>query len=50
MKKEFFFNSLGIENKLLVKFKNINKFIFNRVGMKDKFFNSLETKNELLKV
>ena len=25
MKKEFFFNSLGMENKLLVKFKDINK-------------------------
>ena len=36
-----------MKNKFLVKFKNINKNIFNNLEMKDELFNSLEMKNKL---
>ena len=50
MKKEHFLNNLGMKNKLFVKFKDINKNMFNTLGMKNELFNSLRTKNELFKV
>ena len=43
-----FFENLGIKNKFLVKFKYINETYC--LEMKYELFNSLRTKNELLKV
>ena len=39
-----------MKSKLLVKFKDIIKYFFYNLEIKDEFFNNLEMKNELLRI
>ena len=50
MKKKNIFDSFGLKNKFLIKFKYINKTFFNNLRTKYELFNSLRTEIELLKV